>query len=267
MSPKKPDSSTSSDRHRQGTSLAGLLSAMRASILARDFGVRLELEPMHAAALMDPWSRLASPTTGNTLLLPDPAVAPPARAEAAASLASVVQRLGIKTHGRAGERGLVLTSSSMKELVAVSGLNGHVAVMIEGPVEAADAAAISLAMSSRQSPLAADVRAVAAMRITGDRTAYLDLRDRYQAFDFVAEAFRLYLAGLRHAPAWQFAPPEPVLVERLLDRHDRISVRPIETAIYSTSIDVGVCTSSAEAGKPADASLIYDIYTDSWHGD
>jgi hypothetical protein len=44
-----------------------------------------------------------------------------------------------------------------------------------------------------------------------------------------------------------------------------LTVRPIETQIFSTSIDVGVNTSRERFDAPARRSLIYDRPSDSWH--
>jgi hypothetical protein len=44
-----------------------------------------------------------------------------------------------------------------------------------------------------------------------------------------------------------------------------LTVRPIETEIFSTSIDVGIGTNNDGTTKPADRSLIFDIPSNSWH--
>ena len=99
------------------------------------------------------------------------------------------------------------------------------------------------------------------------RAVHVDARTRDQSARFVAESFRQYLAAVRLQPSGKVNAPEVPLIESLLDRTGRIAVRPIETEIYSTSIDVGVSTESSGATVPANTSLIYDVHSGTWHGD
>ncbi len=42
-------------------------------------------------------------------------------------------------------------------------------------------------------------------------------------------------------------------------------MRPLETELYSTFVDIGVCVQADEPTRPADRSLIYDVHGNSWH--
>ena len=42
-------------------------------------------------------------------------------------------------------------------------------------------------------------------------------------------------------------------------------MKAIETEVFSTFVDVGISTSGAAA--PADSMMIYDIHSDTWHGE
>ena len=93
----------------------------------------------------------------------------------------------------------------------------------------------------------------------------LDSRDETDALRTVAESFRHYIAFQRRMPVSAIAPPESWQMRRLLDLEGEIYVRPIETEVFSTSIDVGVCAEPGGPTRPADRSLIYDVLTDTWH--
>jgi hypothetical protein len=59
--------------------------------------------------------------------------------------------------------------------------------------------------------------------------------------------------------------PDLGLVDSILHRTGYLSIRPIETEVFSTFVDVGVSTSGCN--EPADSLMIYDIHSDTWHGE
>ncbi len=59
--------------------------------------------------------------------------------------------------------------------------------------------------------------------------------------------------------------PDLGLVDNLLARTNSISLRPIETEVFSSFVDMGISTSKQT--DPADISTIYDIHSDTWYGD
>jgi len=61
------------------------------------------------------------------------------------------------------------------------------------------------------------------------------------------------------------SPPDLGLIDRLLERTNRLAIQSIETEVYSTFIDVGIATGTQE--EPADTTAIYDIFSDTWHSD
>ena len=179
----------------------------------------------------------------------------------------VARRLGIPIIEQFGDNLLLLSHDSLRELLALTDPDGLVAVLVEGVIEARDAAAIGRALETGETALKSECRAIAAMLIVKDRAVTIETRTRDQAAGFVAHNFRHYLSALRDRPADDFASPEVPLIENLLLRTGRLSVKPIETEVYSTSIDVGISTSSNGEVRPADDSLIYDIISNTWHGD
>ena len=132
---------------------------------------------------------------------------------------------------------------------------------VEGPVEAGDANAIIASVSSSNSPLAAECRMQSMITSTTSGGISAHVRNHDDALSLVAEAFRQYASNLLNCNA---APPELGLVATLFENSDVLSVRPIETEVFSTFLDVGVSSTNETA---AEYTLIYDIHSDTWHGD
>jgi len=250
-------------RHSAPKSLAGLLSPMRATLSPSACGFELQLEPMRALDALAPWAHLRPNEDARTLLCRPGA----SDGGSEPSLAALADRLALPAADRLDEHQLVLDPAPLGEIAAATALEGLLAVLIDGPIEREDGRAILRTIEAGRCPLEGDLRALAAMQVRHDRAIVLQTRDIDQAAAFVAEDFRHYLAALRDQPSEKFAAPELALVERMLDRTGRITVRPIETEVYSTSIDVGISTSSNGELRAADGSLIYDIPSNSWHGD
>jgi hypothetical protein len=139
-------------------------------------------------------------------------------------------------------------------------------VRIEGPVEPRDAAAIAAAARQGRSPLDVELRAVAEMTVKDDQVVSVEVRREEQALIVIGENLRHYLAALCDRPAPTFAAPPPGLVREMLTQGG-LTIRPIETQVFSTFIDIGVCTTSDEPTRPAERSLIYDLPSHTWHAD
>ena len=239
------------------------IASMYAALSETEFGWSLQLEPMRAIDALKPWARLATSHDAFTLLCGEPTHS----GDGAGTLAALAARLDVPVMEQFDPQYLVVDELALRDLLVLSSMNDLLAVLIAGPIEAADARAIAAASAAGRSALRAQLRAVAALKVGGVRTVGLVTRQRDQAALFVAENFRHYLAALRDCPASEIAPPEPELIHRLLDRTGRLTVRPIETSAFSTWLDVGVSTASNGEVRPADASLVYDIPGDSWHGE
>ena len=132
---------------------------------------------------------------------------------------------------------------------------------VEGPIEVGDANAIIASVSSSNSPLAAECRMQSMITSTTSGGISAHVRNHDDALSLVAEAFRQYASNLLNCNA---APPELGLVATLFENSDVLSVRPIETEVFSTFLDVGVSSTNETA---AEYTLIYDIHSDTWHGD
>lgn len=132
---------------------------------------------------------------------------------------------------------------------------------VEGPIEMGDANAIIASISSSNSPLLAECRMQSMIASTEQGGIKAHVREKDDALALVAEAFRQYASNLLNCNA---SIPELGLMATLFERGDEISVRPIETEMFSTFLDIGISSSIEGA---ADQVLIYDIHSNSWHGD
>lgn len=132
---------------------------------------------------------------------------------------------------------------------------------VDGPIELGDANAIIASISSSNSPLEAECRMHSMIASVSQGGISAHVRKYDDALALVSESFRQYASNLLNCNA---SSPDLGLMATLFERGDDISVRPIESEVFSTFLDVGV-SSSPECA--ADQALIYDIHSDSWHGE
>ena len=133
---------------------------------------------------------------------------------------------------------------------------------VHGPVELGDAKAIVHDVEHSSSPLCADFRMQSIVTTKDGESVLAHVRNYDDALTLVAAAISQYANAL----IGEFvSPPDLGLVDSLLERSGIISIRTIETEIFSSFIDVGISTSGPS--EPADSMMIYDIHSDSWHGE
>jgi hypothetical protein len=133
---------------------------------------------------------------------------------------------------------------------------------VHGPVELGDAKAIVHDVEHSSSPLCADFRMQSIVTTKDGESVLAHVRNYDDALTLAAAAISQYANAL----IGEFvSPPDLGLVDSLLERSGIISIRPIETEIFSSFIDVGISTSGPS--EPADSMMIYDIHSDSWHGE
>lgn len=257
------------------------LSSMTAVLCETDFGWSLKLSPMRAFDALRIWSDLTKTKDACSLLYdvvigevnldPRRASRMPRESTVGKSIADHAEQLGISYVENFGRDCLALDDLSLRELVGMTNIRSMTCVLIEGPIESRDADAIIAASRRGEHPLVAELRAAAAMTVGEDRHVTLETRTRRQAVQLVAENFRHYLGAVRDRPFDEFGSPEPWQVERLLGVSGSLTVRPIETDVFSTAIDVGISTAAPDhpGGEPdsgpADKSLIYDLPSQTWH--
>jgi hypothetical protein len=142
------------------------------------------------------------------------------------------------------------------------GGNSQWVACVHGPVELGDAKAIVLEISKSATPLCADFRMQSIVTSKNGESITAHVRDYDDALTLVATAISQYGSDI----VGDFvSPPELGLVDSLLEKTGMLSIRPIETELFSTFVDVGISTNGAT--DPADSMMIYDIHSDSWHGE
>jgi hypothetical protein len=241
-----------------------LLSPMQADLREADFGFSLELSPIQAIDAVHSVLRACPPQTQYLVSVEQSAWRD---GNAEASLAVIAERLGITATEIFSDDQLALNAESLAALVAIAQPHRLLVIAIDGPVEEGDAKAINRAIDGSRSPLSAELRAIAALEVLGDRSVVLHARDRMLAQHVVAQNFRHYLAAVLDKPAEAFAAPEITHIDFLLIHTGTITVRPIETHVQDGSVDIGVNTSAQRFDKPANLSLIYDRPSNSWHAE
>jgi hypothetical protein len=269
---KKDASAGGGDPQVTGKSIAAV--EVHLTLSQRAFGWQLELSPMRAFDALRIWSKVGGGYDAASLLFD---VVINETSESArkldkragvhdrVNLVSIADRLAIPAVERFDGDQLVLEAMRLRELVG-SIEQAHLrAVCVDGPIEPRDAVAMRRAIAAGLSPLQVEFRAAAAIEVSEDRTVCFQSRDKKPALRLAAECFRLLLAAVRGRAAEDVAAPEVHQVERMLDVSGTISMRAIETDVYSTFVDVGASTATEPFTQPADVSLIYDVPSNTWH--
>jgi hypothetical protein len=133
---------------------------------------------------------------------------------------------------------------------------------VHGPVELGDAKAIVHQVEHSGSPLCADFRMQSIVTTKDGESVIAHVREYDDALALVATAIAQYASAVFGDFV---SPPDLGLVDAVLEQSGVISIRPIETEIFSTFVDVGISTNGPS--EPADSLMIYDIHSDSWHGE
>ncbi len=136
------------------------------------------------------------------------------------------------------------------------------AACVDGPIETGDADAIVEAVSGSHSPLRSDVRMQSIVTSTNGDGIHAHVRNYDDALIIASSAIAQYASSLLGESVSQ---PELGLIDYLLGQTGYISIRPVETEIYSSFVDIGVSTS--DSSQPANATIIYDLVSGTWHGD
>ena len=135
-------------------------------------------------------------------------------------------------------------------------------ILVDGVVELCDVEAVSSAIEGGQSPFDVECRTLIHLR-TGEDTMHIEAADP-EALDTVAAALlRSHVARCLHvSPDAVVEPPLDVVIHAR-EGADML-LRPIETQVMSTSVDVGLARTD---NAPAPTTLIYDRTTKTWHTD
>lgn len=140
--------------------------------------------------------------------------------------------------------------------------NSQWVACVHGPVELGDAKAIVHEVERASSPLCADFRMHSIVTSKDGESVTAHVRQYDDALTLVASAISQFASALT---GYCCSTPDLGLIDSVLDKTGLLSMKPIETEVFSTFVDVGISTSGAAA--PADSMMIYDIHSDTWHGE
>ena len=151
------------------------------------------------------------------------------------------------------EKSTILCGTGSKDWVAC----------VEGPIEVGDADAILEQVETSSSyPLKADFRMRSIITSRDGDGMCAHVRDYDEALLLVANAISQYLGSLLKTTV---SLPDLGLIDSLIHRSSFLSMKPIESEVFASFVDIGISTS--KQSLPADLCVIYDIHSDSWHGD
>ena len=133
---------------------------------------------------------------------------------------------------------------------------------VNGPVEKGDANAIIREVSKSLSPLCADFRMQSVVTSSDGESVSVHLRQYDDALMLAATALAQYMSDLLGE---NVQAPDLGVMDSLLHKTGTISIRPIETEVFASFVDVGISTGNSN--EPANTAIIFDIHSNSWHCD
>jgi len=246
-------------------SLVSLLTPMQAKLDAMGQHFELTLAPMRAVDALPVWHACSDPSEAVTLLSERAPLDAGRVDERALGGLKLLERLDIDTGEHLDDRHLLLTDRQLRDVLELIDMERLVMVRLHGIVDARDIAAMDAAHAPGSSALDADLRAVAVLDVVRDSIVTLHVRDAALAHQLVAENFRQYLAALLDRPAGTIDAPQAWQIERLFSVSGELTVRPIESEVFSTFVDIGISTLPNGTSGPAARSLIYDLPSGTWH--
>lgn len=238
----------------------------------------LHLSPMRLIDAMPVWCASAGADRGaealnehaaTVVLNPQYAgrLAPSSLAALCAEACSAIDgRSGEPEWTKVGDDCVIASDEALMRLVLDGRLIGATMVRVEGLVELADAKAIREAIRGGRPAWQADFRVVSVLEMADDRALALVTSEQPLALLLVGENLRQYLAAVLDEDVDTIGWLLPGQVSDLLAASGSLLVRAIETDVFSTFVDVGVCT-SADEDVPAARAMIYDLPSASWHSE
>ena len=133
---------------------------------------------------------------------------------------------------------------------------------VNGPVEKGDANAIIREVSKSLSPLCADFRMQSVVTSSDGESVSVHIRQYDDALMLAATALAQYMSDLLGE---NVQAPDLGVMDSLLHKTGTISIRPIETEVFASFVDVGISTGNSN--EPANTAIIFDIHSNSWHCD
>jgi hypothetical protein len=242
--------SFSSPPRQQGSPLAGMLSALAASLKTTNDNVVFQLDPWDDLSAARAWMNLAGP---QTLVLP--------RSQSdQASPARILAVTGLP--GRALADGAIIPTRAMADFVRVADLKQVVLVDVSGPVDVSDVLFFRTVLQRHLGLLSAEPRVQRVLQQSGP-SIILEARERQDALECMSDALMRYAQRYLGTDAEMSRPPAD-MVDRLLSASGRIRIRPMETERGMTHLDIGVQV-EPDLQSPAGVAVLYDTITGQWH--
>lgn len=240
-------------------SLASLLSPIQAQRTETEYGYQLITSADAPGPIMLAMSAQSDAPSMQIVLIPT--TEPGVEQNPGASMARLA-RFALQQYA---EGMLVLPADAALLIATTLPARGWAVVLVDGPVEDADATAMRAALRRGESPLQAEFRAVAALHQPREGVMVVDARDTAVPSAVIAQKLQRYVASLPVRDLGPIEPPPTWQIDRLLSVSGTMTIRPIETEVFSTFIDIGISTDGDDETLPANRALIYDIFSDSWH--
>jgi len=229
------------DTHRTPASLAGMLAASSCQLTAIEHGWELRLVGLGFREVVTILATTCESIRPGTLLIQD--------APGSSSLQLRVLRSDSELPG-------------LDEAPAITW-----AIRTDGPLEATDIETLVEACINGACPLASGLPVISSVEVLSSGAVSIRARSREQLLLVAAHVLRSHVKTGISPRQVNVTHPEIDFMHHLLERTGMFTVRPIETEIYSTWIDVGVSTCPERSMKPADQSLIFDFVSLTWHGE
>ena len=142
---------------------------------------------------------------------------------------------------------------------------------LSGPVEASDVEWIARGFTDSYDPLEVEIRTSMAVQVLKSGAFMIRTRDEEAALAVAAAAIRDQLAQTIDVALAEIDLPDAGLVRTLFESRDAIVMDSADVRASPASIDVGfrvpTSVSGAADSSDPDQSLVYDVPTNSWHGD
>ena len=240
----------SSQNDRQGSPLAGMFTALAATIEPSIEGVVFRLDPWDDLAAAQAWIKLAG---SQTLVLPRIGTdqASPARIMAVTGLP-----------GRALADAALIPTNALADFVRVVDLKQLILVDIAGPIDVSDVLFFRSVIQRDLGLLAAEPRVQRVMQQRRGAVT-LEAREREDALNSMSIAMMQYAQRFLGIEAGIAKPPVEIM-DRLLSASGALRIRPIETERGMTHLDIGVQV-EPDLESPAGVAVLYDTITGQWH--
>jgi hypothetical protein len=138
-------------------------------------------------------------------------------------------------------------------------------VRIEGPIDRGDIMAMLESATTGRSPMDTELRGISAVEYREKGPTILESREVNMVAAALATDIARYVESVLRVPHGGIPRPPESAVLRLLAKSGSILVRPQDTELLGTSVDVGICTSYGDELAKIDTTLVFCRPDGTWH--